>query len=118
MIPGDTNCPVVSMTSASDGMLMFAPTAAILPSRMTTVPFGIVPFVAVSTVPPRRATTRLCAACGVSLMGLGAASLPRRLMAANGTSASNAPSVRNRVGNWRRITETSGKASNKMKRKE
>ena len=56
MMPGETNCPVASMTSAPAGTATFAPTAAILPSRRTTVPFGIVPFVTVSTVPPRSAT--------------------------------------------------------------
>ena len=33
MMPGDTNCPVVSMTSAPAGTGTLAPTAAILPSR-------------------------------------------------------------------------------------
>ena len=56
MMPGDTNWPVVSMTSAPGGTATLAPTAAILPSRRITVPFGIVPFVTVSTVPPRSAT--------------------------------------------------------------
>ena len=62
MSPGETNWPVVSMISAPAGIETFAPTAAIFPSRRTTVPFGIVPFVTVSTVPPRSATTRACAA--------------------------------------------------------
>lgn len=58
MIPGDTNRPVVSTISAPAGIATLAPTAAILPSRSSTVPFGMVPFVTVRTVPPRSATMR------------------------------------------------------------
>ena len=43
MMPGVTNLPVASMISAPAGIATFAPTAAILPSRSTIVPFGIVP---------------------------------------------------------------------------
>ncbi len=40
MMPGDTNRPDASMTSAPVGTCVFAPpTAAILPSRRTIVPF-------------------------------------------------------------------------------
>src|SRR6476661_2149920 len=66
MMPGDTNRPVPSTTSAPFGIDTFAPTAAILPARITTVPLAIVPRVAVSTVAPLMATTsgvRVCA-CG------------------------------------------------------
>ena len=39
MMPGDTNLPAASTTSAPPGMATFAPTAAILPARSTIVPF-------------------------------------------------------------------------------
>ncbi len=58
MMPGETNCPVVSTISAPAGTVTFAPTAAIFPSRRSTVPFGIVPLVTVRTVPPLSATSR------------------------------------------------------------
>ena len=43
MMPGETNLPVPSMTCAPAGIDTFAPTAAILPSRMTMVPLRMVP---------------------------------------------------------------------------
>jgi hypothetical protein len=65
MMPGDTNVPVASTMSAPAGIDTFVPTAAILPSRSRIVPFWIVPFVTVTIVPPRIATTggveRFCA---------------------------------------------------------
>ena len=39
MMPGDTNLPVASMTVAPAGACTLAPSAAILPSRSTMVPF-------------------------------------------------------------------------------
>ncbi len=69
MMPGVTKRPFASTMSAPAGMAVLAsPTAAILPSRNTTVPFWIVPRVTVSTVPPRIATTlaRAVCACGAS----------------------------------------------------
>ena len=66
MMPGDTNLPVPSTTSAPAGTATFAPTAAIFPPRSTIVPFWIVPLVAVRMVALRIATTasvRVCA-CG------------------------------------------------------
>src|SRR5437773_2662134 len=57
MIPGEMNLPVASTTSAPEGTATSAPSAAILPSRRTIVPFGIVPRVTVRMVPPLIATT-------------------------------------------------------------
>src|SRR5215471_11712481 len=57
MMPGEMNLPVASTTSAPAGIETLAPAAAILPSRSTIVPFGIVPRVTVTSVPPRIATT-------------------------------------------------------------
>ena len=50
MMPGVTYLPVPSMTFAPAGTGTSAPTAAILPSRMTIVPFSIVPLDAVMIV--------------------------------------------------------------------
>ena len=52
MIPGDTNLPAASTTSVPGGTSTAAPTAAIRPPRISTVPFAIVPPVTVRTVPP------------------------------------------------------------------
>ena len=57
MMPGETNLPVPSTTSAPAGICTFVPTAAILPSRMTMVPLSIVPRVTVRMVALRMATT-------------------------------------------------------------
>ena len=57
MMPGETNVPVPSTTSAPGGIGTLAPTAAILPPRRTIVPFWIVPLVAVRIVAPLMATT-------------------------------------------------------------
>ena len=57
MMPGEMNLPVTSITSAPAGIVTLAPSAAILPSRRTMVPFGIVPRVTVTSVPPFSATT-------------------------------------------------------------
>src|SRR5215203_3558597 len=59
--PGMTNLPAASTISAPAGTATFAPTATILPPRMTTVPFGIAGPLTGSTVPPRIATARSCA---------------------------------------------------------
>ena len=59
MMPGETKRPVTSTTSAPAGTAVSGPpTAAIFPSRMTTVPLRIVPRVTVRTVAPFRATRR------------------------------------------------------------
>ena len=57
MMPGEMNLPVTSMTSAPAGIVTLAPSAAILPSRRTMVPFGIVPRVTVTSVAPLSAMT-------------------------------------------------------------
>src|SRR5262249_19512775 len=57
MMPGDTNRPVPSTTSAPPGTGTLVPTAAIFPARSTIVPFWIVPRVAVRIVAPVIATT-------------------------------------------------------------
>src|SRR5215204_82445 len=54
-------CDAASMISAPAGTATFAPTATILPPRMTTVPFGIAGPLTGSTVPPRIAMARSCA---------------------------------------------------------
>src|SRR5512147_1434477 len=56
-----TYFPAASMTSAPAGTLTLAPTAAIFPPRMTTVPLGIAGPLMGSTVPPRIAIARSCA---------------------------------------------------------
>ena len=53
MMPGETNLPVRVHDWAPGGTWTSAPTAAILPSRTSTVPFGMVPWVTVRTVAPR-----------------------------------------------------------------
>src|SRR5882672_10059589 len=63
MMPGATNLPVASTTSAPAGIGTFAPTAAILPPRSTMIPFGIVPLVAVRIVAPLIATTESARGC-------------------------------------------------------
>src|SRR3989338_3914322 len=50
MMPGRRYIPVASITVAPAGGFRFLPTAAILPLRMSTSPFSIVPLVTVSTV--------------------------------------------------------------------
>ena len=50
MMPGMTYLPVPSMTFAPAGTATSVPTAAILPSRMTMVPFWMVPWLAVMMV--------------------------------------------------------------------
>ena len=50
MMPGSRYIPVASITVAPAGAFRFLPTAAILPLRMSTSPFSIVPLVTVSTV--------------------------------------------------------------------
>src|SRR5688500_8480476 len=66
MMPGDTNLPVPSMTSAPAGTVTLAPSAAIFPSRNTMVPFWMVPFVTVTSVALRMATTPGVRACPVT----------------------------------------------------
>src|SRR5262252_10445845 len=64
MMPGETNMPVPSTTSAPFGIGTLVPIAAIFPARSTIVPFWIAPRVAVSIVAPLIATTsgaRVCA---------------------------------------------------------
>src|SRR5687768_13853739 len=50
MTPGVTHLPAASITTASAGAGMLAPTAAILPSRNNTEPRSIIGPVAVSTL--------------------------------------------------------------------
>jgi hypothetical protein len=57
-IPGITYLPLPSMTRAPAGTATLAPTAAIFPSRITTVPREIVPFEAVMIVALVIATRR------------------------------------------------------------
>ena len=70
MRPGVTNLPVASTLSAPAGTATLAPTAAILPSRTSTVPLGMTPRVTVRTVPPVMASVAaaggawLCMAVG------------------------------------------------------
>src|SRR4051812_50327 len=59
--PGITYLPDASTICAPAGTLTFAPTATILPPRMTTVPLGIAGPLTGSTVPPRMAMARSCA---------------------------------------------------------
>ena len=57
MMPGMTNRPVASISVAPRGTSTLVPTAAILPSRITIVPFSIVPFVTVRIVALRMTVT-------------------------------------------------------------
>ena len=58
MIPGVTYLPVPSITTASLGAVTLAPTAAILPSRSSTLPFRIVGPAAVRMVTLRMSVVR------------------------------------------------------------
>ena len=58
MMPGRTNLPVASTTRAPSGALMFCPTAAIFPPRMSTSVPVSVPCEAVSTVAFRMSVSR------------------------------------------------------------
>ena len=53
MMPGITNIPSASMTSAPSGTATLAPTSAIFPSWISTAPGDRIPSVTVSTVAPR-----------------------------------------------------------------
>ena len=65
MIPGVTKRPVPSITCAPAGTATLAPTAAILPSRITIVPFSIVPLAAVMMVALVMATSRAAGGIGI-----------------------------------------------------
>src|ERR1051325_3381856 len=58
MIPGVTNFPAPSTTTASDGAARLVPTAAIFPSRSRTAPFEIDGPAAVITVTLRISVVR------------------------------------------------------------
>ena len=53
MMPGITNIPSASITSAPAGTSTLAPTSAIFPSRIRIAPGDRIPPVTVSTVAPR-----------------------------------------------------------------
>ena len=72
MMPGITKRPVASISVAPRGTSTLAPTAAILPLRITIVPFSIVPFVTVRMVALRIAVTGPVACANAGCDGTGA----------------------------------------------
>ena len=76
MMPGVIQRPAASITSAPAGTATFAPTAAIRPSRITIVPRGIVPLLAVMMVALVIAISRDGAGTGMVSAGAGTGLCP------------------------------------------
>src|SRR4030095_7070514 len=76
--------PFRSTTRASPGGVTFAPTASMIPSRMTIVPFSIVPLVIVSIRALVSAQVPACAGAGGWAARGTASATPRRKPLASG----------------------------------
>src|SRR5687768_8265168 len=91
MIPGVTYLPRPSMTSASVGALTVVPTAAILPSRSSTLPFRMVGPAAVMMVTSRMSVARATGATYVlgngSALGADTAPAPGAGLLVSGRAA-------------------------------
>ena len=93
MMPGEMYSPEASMTSAPAGTSTLGPIAAILPSRRTIVPLGIVPLVTVTSVAPLSA-----------MVPPRVDPWPRTRVVDNGANANNAATRTDQKATNRRVT--------------